>query len=199
MVEVESSFIEQLRRGDDAAYEKLVREHSRRMLSVARRMLRNEDDARDAVQEAFVNAFRGLEHFDGQARLSTWLYHIVVNACLMRLRTRRRKPEAPIGELLPRFYEDGHRVDPGPAWRCIDAEAAEDRELCERVRGAIDNLPTIYREALLLRDIEGLDTNEAAATLGIAREALKMRVHRGRQALRTLLDPFYTDLTEQLQ
>jgi RNA polymerase sigma-70 factor (ECF subfamily) len=193
MIEGESAFIERLRQGDDIAFEKLVREHSRRMLAVARRMLRTEEDARDAVQEAFTNAFRGLDRFDGKARLSTWLHHIVVNACLMRLRTRRRKPESRIDELLPHFYDDGHRTDPGPAWREVGPDSAEERELCTRVRHAIDQLPEIHRTALLLRDIEGLDTAEAAAALGIAQEALKMRVHRARQALRTILDPFYTE------
>jgi RNA polymerase sigma-70 factor (ECF subfamily) len=193
MIEGEASFVEQLRRGDEAAYEKLVRDHSRRMLAVARRMLRNEEDARDAVQEAFVNAFRGLDRFDGRALLSTWLHHIVANACLMRLRTRRRKPEASIEDWLPRFHDDGHRVEPGPAWRSLGADPSEERELCIRVRAAIDELPDLYRTALVLRDIEGMGSAEAAAALGISAEALKMRVHRARQALRALLDPFYTE------
>jgi len=193
MIEDEAGFIERLRGGDEVAYEKLVREQSRRMLAVARRMLRTEEDARDAVQEAFVNAFRGIDRFDGQAKLSTWLHHIVVNTCLMRLRTRRRRPEASIDALLPRFYEDGHRVDPGPAWRAIGPDPAEERELCSRVRTAIDELPEIYRTALLLRDIEGMNTAEAASQLGIAHETLKMRLHRARQALRTSLDSFYTE------
>jgi len=193
MVHDEASFLARLREGDDTAYEKLVRENSPRLLAVARRMLRSDEDARDAVQEAFLQAFRGIEGFDGTARLSTWLHRIVVNASLMRLRTRRRKPEASIDELLPTFHEDGHRVDPGPAWRTVASDPAEEREVRERVREAIDRLPEIYRTVLLLRDIEGLDTAEAASALGIAPEALKMRLHRGRQALRTLLDPFYTE------
>lgn len=195
MVDEEASLLERLRSGDDTAYEKLVRENSGRLLAVARRMLRSEEDARDAVQEAFLQAFRGIEGFDGTARLSTWLYRIVVNASLMRLRTRRRKPERSIDELLPSFYEDGHRVDPGPAWRALGDDPAEQRQLREKVREAIDELPEIYRSALLLRDIEGLGTAEASTALGIAPEAFKMRVHRGRQALRTLLDPFYTEQT----
>jgi len=193
MVADEASLLERLRKRDEVAYEEFVRGHTGRMLNVARRMLRTEEDARDAVQEAFVNAFRGLDDFGGKAKLSTWLHHIVVNACLMRLRTRRRKPEGSFDDLLPRFYEDGHRIDPEPAWRSIGPDPVEQRELRTRVRAAIDQLPEIYRSALLLRDIEGLDTAEAAATLGIAQEALKMRVHRARQALRTLLDPFYTE------
>jgi len=91
-------------------------------------MLRVEEDARDALQDAFLQAFRGIGGFEGSARLSTWLHRIVVNACLMRLRSRSRKPEQPIEELLPRFYEDGHRIDPGPPWRSGDADPVEQRQ-----------------------------------------------------------------------
>lgn len=189
----DASFLSRLRAGDESAYEKLVREHSPRMLGLARRMLRSDEDARDAVQDAFLQAFRGLDGFAGEASLSTWLYRITVNACLMKLRTRRRKPERAIEELLPRFYDDGHRVDPGPPWRLPGPDPAEDRELRERVRDCIHALPEIYRTALLLRDIEGLSASEAADALGIQTEALKMRVHRARQALRTLLDPYFAE------
>lgn len=189
----DASFLSRLRAGDESAYEKLVREHSPRMLAVARRMLRSDEDARDAVQDAFLQAFRGIEGFAGDASLATWLYRIAVNASLMKLRTRRRKPERAIEELLPRFYDDGHRVDPGPAWRLPGPDPAEDLELRQRVRDGIDALPEIYRTALLLRDIEGLSASEAAEALGIQTEALKMRVHRARQALRTLLDPYFSE------
>ena len=88
-----------LRAGEDDAYETLLRSHSGRMLAVARRFMASEDDARDAVQEAFVSAFKAMDNFEGDSRLSTWLHRIVVNACLMKLRTRRRKPEGSIDEL----------------------------------------------------------------------------------------------------
>jgi len=189
----DASFLSRLRAGDDAAYEKLVREHSGRLLRLARRMLRSEEDARDAVQDAFLRAFRGIESFAGDAALSTWLYRITLNSCLMKLRRQRRKPEQAIEEWLPRFYDDGHRVDPGPAWRLVDRDPVEEGELRELVRASIDELPEIYRTALLLRDIEGLDSSEAASLLGIQTEALKMRVHRARQALRTLLEPHFTE------
>ena len=104
----EKALLEALRAGDEAAYEKLVREHTGRMLSVARRFLREEDDARDAVQDAFVSAFRAIGNFEGGSRISTWLHRIVVNAALMKLRTRRRKPEESIDDMLPRWTDDGH-------------------------------------------------------------------------------------------
>jgi RNA polymerase sigma-70 factor (ECF subfamily) len=191
----EQALLVRLRAGEDAAFAVLVRAHAGRLLAVARRMLRSDDEARDAVQEAFLQAFRGLGKFEGQARLSTWLHRIVVNACLMRLRSRSRRPEQPIEELLPRFYEDGHRVDPGPPWRSAPADPVEQRELAELVRGAIDRLPEIHRNVLLLRDIEGRDAEETARLLDVKIDTVKVRLHRARQALRALLAPHFTGET----
>jgi len=182
----EHRLVAALRRGDPAAFEDLVRRYGGRMLAVARRMLRVEEDARDAVQEAFVSAFKALDGFAGNARLSTWLHRIVVNAALMRLRRQRRKPEESIDELLPRFDESG-------AWADDETRATTPADLLERaetrtiVRECIDRLPASYRTILLLRDIEELDTDEAAAALGMSVTAVKTRLHRARQALRTLL------------
>jgi RNA polymerase sigma-70 factor (ECF subfamily) len=187
----ERGLVARLRAGEDAAYSELVRENGGRMLAVARRMLRSEEDARDAVQDAFLQAFRGMDRFEATARLSTWLHSIVINACLMRLRSRRRKPEESIEELLPKFYADGHRIDPGRPWREVDP--AEEGELRRLVRACIEKLPEIYRTVLLLRDIDGLTTEEAAGALGIKADAVKMRLHRARQALRTLLDPHLSE------
>src|SRR5688572_12499994 len=92
----EPDLLERLRSGEEGAYEELVRRYGGRLLAVARRFLPVEEDARDAVQDAFLSAFRGLASFEGQAQLSTWLHRIVVNASLMKLRTRRRKPEQSI-------------------------------------------------------------------------------------------------------
>lgn len=187
----ESELVRRLQAGEDAAFEELVRQNAARLLAVARRLLRSEDDARDAVQEAFTQAFRAIGRFEGGARLSTWLHRIVVNASLMKLRTRSRKPEQAIEDLLPRFYEDGHRIDPGPAWRQDGPDPVESRELRTLVRTSIDRLPEIHRNVLLLRDIEELSTEETARMLGVTLETVKVRLHRARQALRTLLDPHF--------
>ena len=179
-----------LRRGDESAFAQLVRAYGGRMLAVARRLLRDDDDARDAVQEAFLAAFRSISQFEGSAQLSTWLHRIVVNAALMKLRSRQRKPEEPIDDLLPKFLEDGHRVDHGsPGWAEPVDVLLQRAEVCALVRRSIDRLPPAYRTVLLCRDIEGLDTSEAATLLGISENAVKVRLHRARQALRTLLDP----------
>ena len=183
----EAALLAGLRAGRDEAYEELVRTHAGRMLAVARRLLGDGEDARDAVQEAFGSAFRSIDRFAGESRLSTWLHRIVVNAALMKLRSRRRKPEEPLDPLLPSFLADGHRRDPGGPWQ--PAAALERAELRERVRRSIDRLPETYRTVLLLRDIEELDTAEVAELLGVAPGVVKTRLHRARQALRGLLDP----------
>lgn len=185
----EAALLEALRAGDERAFERLVRESSPRMLAVARRMLRNEEDAQEVVQEAFLSAFRGLHRFAGESRLSTWLHRITVNAALMRLRTRRRKPEASIEDLLPRFLEDGHHTEPPAGWRWTGEELLERKEAREAVRAGIEKLPENYRNVLLLRDIEELDTAEVAELLGLTPGAVKTRLHRARQALHALVDP----------
>jgi RNA polymerase sigma-70 factor (ECF subfamily) len=188
----EEALLARLRAGEEAAFAELVRQHGGRLLAVARRMLRSEEDARDALQEAFLQAFRGIGRFEGGARLSTWLHRIVINACLMKLRTRSRKPEASIDELLPRFYADGHRIDPGPPWRTDGPDPLESREARTLVRESIDRLPEIYRSVLLLRDIEELSTEETAQVLDVKVDTVKVRLHRARQALRALLAPHFS-------
>jgi RNA polymerase sigma-70 factor (ECF subfamily) len=171
------------------AFEELVRRYSGRLLRAARRVLDSEEDARDALQDAFVAAFRALGDFEATARLSTWLHRIVINASLMKLRTRRRKPEEEIELYLPRFVEDGHQVESSIAWPEPADAMLERKELRSLVRATIERLPESYRVVLVLRDLEELSTEETAAMLGASPNAVKIRLHRARQALRGLLDP----------
>jgi RNA polymerase sigma-70 factor (ECF subfamily) len=182
-----------LRANDAAASEALVRQFGGRLLAVALRLLGNESDARDALQDAFISAFQSIHRFTGGSALGTWLHRITVNAALMRLRTKRRRPETSIESLLPAFLDDGHHADPPPAWRSPEPEAVDQAETRALVRGKIDELPAGYRDIILLRDIEGLDTEETARLLGLSENAAKTRLHRARQALRTLLDPHYRE------
>src|SRR5512145_3093965 len=99
----ESALVEAIRRGDPAAFETVVRTYGPRLTAVARRILQDEDQAREAVQEAFISAYRSRHQFQGDAKLSTWLHRIAVNAALQRIRSARRRPEEPIEDLLPRF------------------------------------------------------------------------------------------------
>ena len=185
----ETSLLSRLRAGDDTAFEELVRAHSPRLLRLARRIVGSDDDARDVLQDALLSAFRSLDRFQGEARLGTWLHRIVVNTALMKLRSRRRRPEESIEPLLPAFQSDGHFAEQFSSWHEgaeADLSRSETRAL---VRGLIGRLPESFRTVLLLRDIEGLDTEETARVLDTTPNAVKIRLHRARQALRTLLAP----------
>jgi RNA polymerase sigma-70 factor (ECF subfamily) len=187
----EAALLTRLRAGEPAAFEQLVRSETGRLLAVTRRILLSEEDARDAVQDAFLFAFRSLDRFQGTARLSTWLHRIAVNAALMRLRTRKRKREDPLDPLLPTFLEDGHHAERFASWAEPADKILERTENRAVVRRMIGQLPDAYRTVLLLRDIEGLDTEETAKLLETTPNAVKIRLHRARQALRTLLAPHF--------
>lgn len=183
----EASLLARLKAGDAAAYEHLVRDTGGRLLAVARRFLRSEEDARDAVQETYVSALKSIARFEGASQVATWLHRILVNVCLMKLRTSKRRDEARIEDLLPKYAPDGHRLEPGDPWsESVDDLASRD-EVRNTVRRRIDELPDDFRTVLLLRDIEELDTAETARVLDISEAAVKTRLHRARQALRTLL------------
>ena len=180
-----------LRAGDGDAFETLVRVYGGRMLAVARRFVRNEEDAQDVVQTAYLNAFRAAAQFEGHCLIGTWLHRIVVNVALMKLRSRRRKPETAIDELLPNFLEDGHHVEQFSDWCAPADELLERAQTRAVVRACIDQLPDNYREVLILRDIEELSTEESARALSMTPTAVKVRLHRARQALSALLRKEY--------
>lgn len=182
----DTDLIGRIKSGDQRACEILVRQFGGRMLAVARRFFRNEDDANDAVQDAFLSAFGSIERFAGKSSLGTWLHRIVVNACLMKI--RKSKSEGSIEPLLPQFDETGHHRNHPMQWDDTVHLAAERSELAEQIRACIDQLPEPYRSVLLLRDIEELGTAETAKLLDCTTTNVKVRLHRARQALRTLLE-----------
>ena len=187
----ESELIHRLRAGDEAAYESLVREHGGRLRATARRFLPSASDADDAVQEAFISAFQSIDSFVAGSKLSTWLHRIVINACLMKIRSRRRGEMSSLDEHLPEFKSDGHHARPVPAWTCPVARSIE-AETREKVRRAINDMPDAYREVLLLRDIEEFDAEETARLLSTTAGNVKTRLHRARQVLRTHLETMFS-------
>jgi RNA polymerase sigma-70 factor (ECF subfamily) len=180
-----------LRAGHEWAFETMIRLYGGRLLAVARRFTRNDEDAQDVLQSAYLSAFRALNDFEGACQLSTWLHRIVVNTALMKLRSRRRKPEESIDALLPAFHEDGHHVEQFSEWSTPADQLMERNETRATVRGCIDQLPENYRMVLTLRDIEELSTQEVAGILAMTPTAVKVRLHRARQALSTLLRKEY--------
>lgn len=118
-----------------------MQDHTARLLAIARRYMRNEEDARDAVQEAFIAAFRAIAKFEGGSTLRTWLHRIAINCCLMKLRSGRRHPETSIEELLPTFDETGHRVLGDESWPESVEAALERRQTREQVRRSGRHVP----------------------------------------------------------
>jgi len=180
--------------GDPEAFEALVRPHLGMLFRVIDRILGNEAESQDALQDALLTLHRELPGFQGASKFSTWAYRICVNQALMARRKRIRRREDAIEDLMPRFGDEGHHmsVDTIVDWS-EDAEAlmlVEQDELKARVRAGLDRLSDDQRAVFVLRDLEGWNTEEIAQHLGITRELVRQRVHRARLALRALLPEF---------
>lgn len=186
----DTALIEGLKRGDEAAAIQLVTTHIGWMRGLAMRLLKDPVLAEDTVQDAFIKALRNIDKFEERAALKTWLHRITVNEGLMRLRKAKRLAEEPIDDLMPVYDRTDHRVE--EPW----AKLPDPDEMCERkdtgalVRSKISELPDGYRIVLQLRDIEELSTREVAELLDLTESAVKVRLHRARAALKTLLEPF---------
>jgi len=151
-------------------------------------LLGSEQDTQDAVQDAFLQVHRHVGEFQGESRVSTWLHRIVVNAALMKLRSRRRKPEQELDDGSPQFDEAVSSLRPTAEWERPSEELLESAETRAMVRHSIDRLPAAYREVLKLRDLDELDTEETAGLLRVTTNVVKIRLHRARQALRSQLE-----------
>jgi RNA polymerase sigma-70 factor (ECF subfamily) len=182
------AMIERLRARDPAAFEDLVRTLSGRLLAVARRVSRTEADAEDAVQEAFLLAYKAIGTFDGRSSVSTWLHRIVVNAALARLRRERAHPTASIDALLPTFENGDHVEHPG-RWKSVTVDGDRRIEQREALLRALGELPEEFREVIVLRDMEDRTSAQVAQALNISDALVRQRLHRARQALVKLLGP----------
>lgn len=197
----EPELVARLKCGDDDAYRHLVETRAPRLLRVLESLLADRAEAEDVLTETFSIVFRKIAQFDGRAQLSTWIHRIGVNAALLRMRARKTRREVHLEttgvdddstsrgvsiEALPADAEDSHAA--------VDAA-----DVGMHVRAAIDALPEKHRTILLLRDIEQRDAAEIARAFGITRNALKIRVHRARQALKAALEErFGNRLAESL-
>jgi len=186
----EEQFIERLRRGDAAAFEQLVNERSGEIYGLLYRLTENSEEARDLTQETFLRAFQSIGHFRGDADLKTWIYRIAINQARNRWRWwRRRRRDSTVSI-------DSTDVDGRPTLvTTLRANGSSDPEQAtlaherERaLRTALGSVRRIYREAVVLRDIEGFSYEDIAATLGISIGTVKSRLARGRQELRRKLE-----------
>jgi RNA polymerase sigma-70 factor (ECF subfamily) len=174
--------------GDDHAFEQIVGRYEARIFRLACR-LTSDTDAPDVLQETFLQLYRNLGAFRGDARFSTWLYRIATNAALMHRRARARRPAEPLDTFLPRFDADGgHAATPAELQLAARADELLDRQsLAARAREMLSRLPDLYRDAFVLRDLEEMSTADTAEALGIEPAAVRQRVHRARLMLRGYL------------
>ncbi len=175
--------------GDELAFEMLVKRYQARVYRLACRLTGSDADAPDALQETFLQVYRKLASFRGEARFSTWLFRIATNAALMQRRARARRPGEPLEAFLPRFDADGlHVATPSELQVAGRADELIDRKLlAEQARAGIERLPELYREAFVLRDLEEMETAEVAEVLGLEPATVRQRVHRARLMLRGYL------------
>ena len=182
--------VEQSREQDlaltEAPFSTLVEEYSNLAYHVALRMLHNPQDAEDAVQDAFVSAYKALASFKGQSKLSTWLYRIVVNACLMKIRKNKTRQKY----FTDTGYDDAIVYD----WDNNPEKTARNNEIRNAIEDALEYLSPELRAAVVLRDVQEFSSDEASEILNISIAALKSRLHRGRIQLRKHLEGVYNDL-----
>jgi RNA polymerase sigma-70 factor (ECF subfamily) len=166
------------------SFDKLYREHVDLVYRYAHRLCGEAESAKDLVQETFLNAYRGLKDFRGDARVSTWLYTIASRACLRMRRKRKGAPERELSleEFVP--TSNGEFRLQIPIDGLTPEQALENKELREALDQAIDKLPKKYRMALVLRDMEGLSAAETGAVMGLSERAVKSRLHRARLFVR---------------
>jgi RNA polymerase sigma-70 factor (ECF subfamily) len=179
-----------LRLGSPAAVEALFERSHGRIFHLAMSILKNESDAEEAAQDVFMTVIRKIDTFKGNSALSSWMYRICVNTCLMRLRWKRRNDTVTIEEFMPVFTEEGMHASPMDDWsKDVERNALND-ELGRMIRKFTDDLPEKYRVVFVLSDIEGLSNEETAKILGKTVPAVKSRLHRARLYLRERLSRY---------
>ncbi|MFT5587254.1 MAG: RNA polymerase sigma-70 factor (ECF subfamily) [Cognaticolwellia sp.] len=176
--------------GETHCFEELFRRYSNRVYGISLGMVRSEAEAQDVVQETFMSAFRKLDSYRAESPFRGWLFRIASNASLMRLRTRRRRPEVSLELRGPSFDEDGRHERPIVDLRPLASKTLEDQELGGRLHRSIDALPEKYRSVLVLADFDHRSMKEIGEELGLSVPAVKTRLHRARLSIREDLEGY---------
>jgi RNA polymerase sigma-70 factor, ECF subfamily len=183
--ETEELLVERAQGGERPAFEELVRRHADRLYAVVLRFLADADQAEEVTQETFLRAWRSIGSFGGRSAFFTWLYRIGLNEA--KRRAARRPPGRPSISL------DDEPIEQAPDWSQAPEVRQASRELREVLEAAIRDLPSGYRLPLILRDIEGLSTREAAEAMDLREAAFKSRLHRARLAVRRAIDEYFLE------
>lgn len=189
----EEQLIVRMRRRDQSAVTELDATYRARIQQLAMRYVKTPEDAEEIAQDVLMKVYRRIDAFRGDAALSSWIYRITFNTAMSRLRSRRSSArfEIPEQDLVADVEENGGRVRrERPDWTHMADESVLRGQVRMKLARALPELPSIYRVPVILRDIQGLSTEEASARLGIKEQTLKSRLHRGRAFLRTQLAEF---------
>jgi len=188
----DEELVARARQKDFAAFEELLDRYEDKVFRLAYRFVRNETEAKEILQDTFLSIWRKLDTFKGDAQFSSWVYRVAANAALMRLRAQRRHPEISTEE-LPVGYLDrvGQLPAVGENWAKRPDDQLQSEELRRHIQAAVDALPELYRTIFLIRDVEGLSTEETAEVLGISVPTVKTRLHRARIALRDAIGHYF--------
>ncbi len=186
-----SPWSHRVRGGDVSAYDTLVRKYDRQIFRIAQHITQNREDAEDVMQDAFLKAYEKLDQFQGNSKFYTWLVRIAVNESLMRLRKRRTGKMVSIDEEIE--TEEGSVPRDLADWAPDPEQNYNQAELAEILRKTIQGLPQGFRIVFVLRDVEGLSTEETAETLGLSIPAVKSRLLRARLQLRERLSRYFPE------
>jgi RNA polymerase sigma-70 factor, ECF subfamily len=180
--------------GDFDAFEQLVEKYEGRVYRHLRKMVKDNEQAEDLLQETFLNAYKGLPGFTGGSSFSTWLFRIATNSALMFL--RKAHPESVEYDDEIRNRDDFQLVQASPEFVSTPLEILLSREGRKRIESAIDDLPTIYRSVIVLRDVEGFSVEEVARIMDASVAAIKSRLHRARNSVRESLSAYFVEKNE---
>ncbi len=183
----DAALLRDLRRNAPGATEELFERFHGKVYNLAMSILRNSSDAEEAAQDVFLTVVRKADTFQGNSALYSWIYRICVNACLMRLRRRKRDGTVSIDDFMPVFTEEGRHASPVDDWSREVERRMLNKELGGVIRKYTYKLSEKYRIVFILSDVEGLSNEETAAVLGLSVPAVKSRLHRARLYLRERL------------
>jgi RNA polymerase sigma-70 factor (ECF subfamily) len=190
----DDQLVARAQQGDLGAFETLVERHEDRLYRLAMRLLRNDNDAREVLQESFVTAWQKLGEFAGRAQFGSWIYRVTLNTALMLLRSRRRRPTVSVEDVSEDAISAGIAGTPdhnANDWTRRPDEQLQSVELKDHIQQAVGALAEILRVVFVLRDVEGLSTEETADALGITVQTVKTRLHRARLALRASISEYF--------
>ena len=194
--QAERDLIGRMQAGDSTAVADLASTYGPRIHQLAFRYLKNWEDAEEVTQDVLMKVHRKIDAFRGDSALSSWIYRITFNTAMSRLRTARFSRPAEVQQLDMRSGEQAERVHAEAAdWSSLADDRVMRAEMRQRLIAALTHLPAVYRVPVILRDIQGLSTEEASAVLRVKPQTLKSRLHRGRLILRQHLGEFASGLS----